>query len=114
VGSWGVVGGAKFVAENLGFGLDDISSLIIARDSRYCGGDFASGLSAISDSGVRAKRLFTACKERDGSLLNAADYTTVPWPGGFLTITHLTSTTREEASEAGDRAFMEANYLLNQ
>ena len=71
-----VVGGATFIPENLGFVADDTPSLIIARDSRACGADFASGLSDVSDSDFRVKRLFTACKEREGRLLNAAYYTT--------------------------------------
>jgi hypothetical protein len=110
----GVIGGATFTSQDLGLGIEDIPSLIIARDSRACDGDFASGLSDVSDSDLRSKRLFTACKERDGSLLNAAYYATLPWPGGWLTITHLTSTTREEASDADERAFMAASYLLNE
>jgi hypothetical protein len=110
----GVVGGATFTPDNMGIAPDDIPSLIIARDSRACGADFASGMSEVSGSDLRAKRLFTACKERGGSLLNAAYYTTIPWPGGLLTITHLTSTTREEASEADEHAFRAANFLLNE
>jgi hypothetical protein len=110
----GVIGGATFTPEDLSIALEDIPSLIMARDSRACQGAFASGLTDVSNPGVPSKRLFTACKERDGTLLNAAYYATLPWPGGWLTITHLTSNTREEASEADERAFMAANYLLSQ